>query len=314
VTGPAVVEKMLGQAPTLAELGGAELHARRTGIADVVERTPEEQLATVRALLSYLPANRLEDAPARPAEEPAAPPAPIPAEPGAAFDVTGVLAGLVDGSRWLELGAETGPSLVTAFARLGGLPVGVLANQSLEAGGAITAAAARKGARFIRLCDAYHLPVVTLIDVPGFMPGVEEEGQGLLRHGAQMCMAMQTRVPRLSVVLRRCYGAAAFLMLQTRSQDGDVALALEGSRIAVMGFDAARHLVYQDAAGVPEETLRRRYLEEHESPARALAAGLVDEIVAPARLRPRLIAHLLWLDGKRDRRDPGGDGRRPLWP
>lgn len=311
VTGPAVVEKMLGQTPTLAELGGAELHATRTGIASTVDENGTSQLETLRVLLGFLPRNRLEDAPRARPEEPARPLPEIPAEPAAPFDMTSFMAGLLDGSRWLELHAAIGGSIITALARLGGHVVGVVANQSLESAGAVTADAARKAARFIRLCDAYHIPVLTLIDVPGFMPGAAEESRGLLRSGAQMCMAMQTRVPRLSVVARKCYGAAAFLMLQTRAQDGDVALALAGSRIAVMGFDAARSMIYPDAAA-PEDELRRRYFEEHESPTRALAAGLVDEVVAAADLRARLLAHLSWLSEKRDRAID--DRRRALWP
>jgi acetyl-CoA carboxylase carboxyltransferase component len=311
VTGPAVVEKMLGQTPTLAELGGAEVHAGRTGIAQLVAATAEDQIAALRLLLGFLPANRVEDAPLAAPEEPAAPLPDVPDEPMAPFDMAAFLAGLVDGSPVLELGAAHGASMITALARIAGMPVGVVANQSGVAAGAITADAARKAARFIRLCDAFHLPIVTLIDVPGFMPGAAEESRGLLRHGAQMCMAMQTQVPRLSVVVRKCYGAAAFLMLQTRAQDGDVALALEGSRIAVMGFDAARHLVYQDATASAAD-LRRRYHEEHESPARAMAAGLIDEVLPAAALRARVVQHLGWLRRKRDR--PVDERRRALWP
>jgi len=210
--------------------------------------------------------------------------------------------GLVDGSEFLELGALTGGAMLTGFARLGGHVVGLVANQSLESGGAITALAARKAARFIRRCDAYNVPILNLIDVPGFMPGVAEESAGLLRHGANLCQAMSTSVPRLSVVVRKCYGAAAFVMLQTRSQDGDVVLALEGSRIAVMGFDAARQLVFRDAS--PEESderLRTRYYDEYESPAVAYAAGMIDEVVTPLELRARLMQHLDWLAQKRER-------------
>lgn len=213
----------------------------------------------------------------------------------------GLLRGLLDDSAWLEVGEARAGSLITAFAHLGGHPVGVVANQSLVDGGAITAAAAQKGARFIRLCDAYNVPILNLIDVPGFMPGVEEEAAGLLRHGAALCQAMSTGVPRLSVVVRKCYGAAAFVMLQTRSQEGDVVLALEQSRIAVMGFDAARDMIFADSAGDSEPALRARYFEEYESPAVAYRAGLVDEVVALDELRPRLVQHLGWLSRKRER-------------
>lgn len=302
VTGPAVVTSVLGETPTLAELGGATVHAETTGIADIVDRTLEDQLLRVRELLRYLPSHRLMDPPRSPVVAPTAPLPEVPARPELAFDMLSFIEGLVDGSEFLELGALTGGAMLTGFARLGGHVVGLVANQSLESGGAITALAARKAARFIRRCDAYNVPILNLIDVPGFMPGVAEESAGLLRHGANLCQAMSTSVPRLSVVVRKCYGAAAFVMLQTRSQDGDVVLALEGSRIAVMGFDAARQLVFRDAS--PEESderLRTRYYDEYESPAVAYAAGMIDEVVTPLELRARLMQHLDWLAQKRER-------------
>ncbi len=302
VTGPAVVTSVLGETPILAELGGATVHAETTGIADIVDRTLEDQLLRVRELLRYLPSHRLMDPPRSPVVAPTAPLPEVPARPELAFDMLSFIEGLVDGSEFLELGALTGGAMLTGFARLGGHVVGLVANQSLESGGAITALAARKAARFIRRCDAYNVPILNLIDVPGFMPGVAEESAGLLRHGANLCQAMSTSVPRLSVVVRKCYGAAAFVMLQTRSQDGDVVLALEGSRIAVMGFDAARQLVFRDAS--PEESderLRTRYYDEYESPAVAYAAGMIDEVVTPLELRARLMQHLDWLAQKRER-------------
>lgn len=302
VTGPAVVTSVLGETPTLAELGGASVHAETTGIADIVDRTVEDQLLRVRELLRYLPSHRLMDPPQTRSQDPRASLPEVPARPELAFDMLGFIEGLVDASEFVELGASTGGAMLTGFARLGGHVVGLVANQSLESGGAITALAARKAARFIRRCDAYNIPILNLIDVPGFMPGVAEESAGLLRHGANLCQAMSTSVPRLSVVVRKCYGAAAFVMLQTRSQDGDVVLALEGCRIAVMGFDAARQLVFRDAGpDASEDSLRQRYYDEYESPAVAYAAGMIDEVVTPAALRGRVIQHLDWLAQKRER-------------
>lgn len=301
VTGPAVVGRMRGEAPTLAALGGATLHAVHTGVCDFVDKRPADQIARLQALLRFLPSHRLEDPPRGRGRAPVRDMPALPARPELAFDMSTLLAGLLDDSAWLEVGEARAGSLVTAFAHLGGHPVGVVANQSLVDGGAITAAAAQKGARFIRLCDAYNVPILNLIDVPGFMPGVEEESAGLLRHGAALCQAMTTGVPRLSVVVRKCYGAAAFVMLQTRSQEGDVVLALEDSRIAVMGFDAAREMVFGDAADEAEDAQRARYFAEYESPAVAYRAGMIDEIVSLAQLRGRLAQHLGWLVRKRER-------------
>ncbi len=301
VTGPAVVASVLSETPTLSELGGANVHAETTGIVDCVERTLADQLARVRELLRYLPDHRLADPQSAPVAAPRAPALAVPNRPEVAFDMLAWIEGLVDDSAFLELGALQGGAMLTGFAHLGGHVVGVVANQSLDSGGAITALAARKAARFIRRCDAYNIPILNLIDVPGFMPGVAEESAGLLRHGANLCQAMYTSVPRLSVVVRKCYGAAAFVMLQTRSQDGDVVLALEGSRLAVMGYDAAKALVFQDAQDQPEDVLRQRYYDEYESPAVAYRAGMIDEVVAPDALRARLIEHLDWLSQKRER-------------
>lgn len=303
VTGPAVVQRMLGENPTLAELGGSDLHAAKTGLADLVATDARAQLDAVRELVALLPSNRLEDPPRTTSREPATSLPTLPAEPDSPFDMRTLLDALLDEGSLLELGERFGPSMITAFARIDGRAVGVLANQSLELAGAIGADAAEKSARFLRLCDAYNLPIVSFIDVPGFMPGVAEESRGLLRRGAAMCQGMYTSVPRLSVVVRRCYGAAAFVMMQTRAQDGDVVLALPGSRIAVMGFDAAKHVVYPDATE-DDATLRARYFDDYESPKRAVHEGLVDEVVEPGALRSRLATHLQWLERRRDRAMP----------
>lgn len=303
VTAPAVVARMLGTEPTLAELGGAVLHAEQTGIADFVDSAFETQLVRLRALLCILPSNRLEDAPRHAPRPPRAALPAMPDLPEHAFDMTTLVEALVDESVYLEVGERIGGALVCAFARMGGMPVGIVANQSLVGSGAIDADAARKAARFIRVCDAYNIPIVNLIDVPGFMPGAVEEAKGLLREGARLCTAMVTSVPRLSVVVRKCYGAAAFVMMQSKSQDGDVVLALPTSRIAVMGFDAARHVVYAGSTE-DEAVLRARYFATYESPTLAYAKGMIDEIVAPTALRDRLIAHLTWLERKRERPVP----------
>lgn len=300
VTGPAVVQAMLGESPTLADLGGAEVHHTKTGLADLVCKDVAALCATARTLLSLLPENHLEEPHRTPPVAPARAMPTMPDDPGEAFDVRTVIDALADDRSVVELGAGYGPSMITVLARLEGRVVGVLANQSLESGGAITTDAADKSARFLRLCDAYGIPIVTLIDVPGFLPGVGEEQRGLLRRGASFCQAMRTAVPRVSVVVRRCYGAAAFLMMQTRGQDGDLVLALPGARIAVMGYDAAKHLVRVE--GESDEAARARYFEEVESPARAVALGLVDAVVPAPSLRASLAAHLGMLDQRRPRR------------
>jgi len=303
VTSPAVVERMLGETPTLADLGGAEVHAGTTGLVDFVAPDGRTQISIVHALLSYLPANRIEEPLRAEAVAPARSMPAIPDRPDAGFDIRDVLEAIVDDGTLLECGERYGRSLVTALARIDGGVVGLLANQSLEAAGAIGVDASDKAASFLRTCDAYGIPVVSIIDVPGFMPGVAEESRGLLRRGAAMCQAMYTTVPRVSVVVRKCYGAAAFVMMQTRGQDGDVVLALPTARIAVMGFDAARHVVYPNAAE-DEATLRERYFRDYEAPTNAMKLGLVDAVVEPDEVRNALVTHLRWLRRRRDRAMP----------
>jgi acetyl-CoA carboxylase carboxyltransferase component len=296
VTGPTVVERMIGQETSLGELGGSAVHARTTGIAHFVDANPKAQLERLKWLVGFLPAheNALPDA--RAVEPPTVPLPEIPERMDKPFDITLFVAALVDGSRSVEYAAEFGRAIVTAFAHIEGHAVGIVANQSRHQAGAIDADAARKAARFIRLCDAYQIPIVTLIDVPGFMPGVREEHRGLLREGAGLCAAMRTRVARLSVVVRRCYGAAAFVMLQPRSHGGDLVLSLAGARIAAMGFDAAKHMVYPDdvegADAAKLDKLRQDYERHYESAEAARQRKVVDEIVDARGVRARLGAEL----------------------
>jgi acetyl-CoA carboxylase carboxyltransferase component len=308
VTGPTVVERMLGQKTTLGELGGSATHARTTGIAHFVDPNIPAQLERLKWLVGFLPSSYRESPPRVPAEPPASPLPSIPERMDRPFDMRPLVAALVDASRVVEYSPEFGRSIVTAFARLDGHPIGIVANQSQSSTGAIDADAAQKAARFIRICDAYGVTVLTLIDVPGFMPGVREEHRGLLRQGAHLCAAMQTHVPRLSLVVRRCYGAAAFVMLQSRAQGGDLVLALEGARIATMGFDAAKHMIYPDRieGATPEalEALRAEYLRDYESPNVARAQGLIDDVLPASAVRERLARHLEWLGRKPTRAQP----------
>jgi propionyl-CoA carboxylase beta chain len=295
VTGPTVVEKMLGQKTTLGELGGSDTHSRMTGLAHFVDANPSAQIDRLKSILSFLTIQT------RVAEPPILPLPSIPDRPSGPFDMRAFVSALVDRSEHIEMSPPFGRAMITSFAYLEGLRVGVVANQSKDTTGAIDVDAARKATRFLHLCDAFGIPIVTLIDVPGFMPGVREEQRGLLIHGANLCAAMQTRVPRVSVVVRRCYGAAAFLLLQSRAQGGELVLALEGARIATMGFEAAKHMVYgDDLSALPEkqDELRAAYFRDYESPLIARANNLVDEIVSSTEVRSRLAKHL------RDRTSP----------
>ena len=306
VSGPGVVAQALGEKTTYAELGGAMMHAQKTGMAHFVDANTENQLSRLKWLIDFFPSNYREDPEHKPEAAPLKDLPEIPSEPEAAFDMATLIAGLVDRSESIEYSPDFGPSMMTCFARLGGHAVGLVANQSLHLSGALDADASQKCARFVRICDAYNIPILTLIDAPGFMPGSVEEQKGLLRQGALLCQAMCTRVVKMSVTVRKCYGASAIVLGQTRKWRGDLALALDTTRAAVMGFQAAKHLIYKDELGkVDESILKERYRRDFESPEIAYQRGLIDQIVKLKDLRSTLIQHLNILSRKRDKaREP----------
>jgi propionyl-CoA carboxylase beta chain len=202
------------------------------------------------------------------------------------FDMMQLIEAIVDESRVHSYRDNFGTSMLCVFAYLDGYPVGILANQSKRLSGAIDCDAAQKSSRFIRLCDAYNIAVITLIDVPGFMPGKREEHRGLLRQGAKFCFAMQTVVPRLSVIVRKAYGAAAFLMMQTKAQGGDLVLALKESQIGAMGQKANARVKYAEQQDAPEPISTNEFL------LKALEKGIIDEVIDGADIRARLSFHL----------------------
>ena len=303
VSGPGVVKQMLGENSTFSQLGGASLHFQDTGLMHFVDANPEAQLRRCQWLLSFLPSNCLEEAQPVPPREPQFELPATPLDPKVALDMKAWILGLVDRSEFIEYSSGFGGSALCGYASIGGFPVAIVANQSLVMSGAIGCDAARKMARFIRLSDAYNIPILTLIDAPGFMPGVHEEKNGILQAGAELIYAMKTRTPKLSVVVRKCYGAAAIVLCATRSWRGDLVLALPTAQNAVMGFDAAKDVMYKGDSR-PHEELRRDYFETQEHPRNSMRLGLVDEIVQPQDLRKRLGQHLKLLFGKRPQPDP----------
>jgi acetyl-CoA carboxylase carboxyltransferase component len=320
VSGPGVVAQALGETTTYAHLGGAGMHNEKTGQAHFVDASTESQLRRLKWLIRFFPSNFREDPGRRESAEPIAALPEIPEAPEVAFDMLTLIAGLTDQSNWVEYAAGFGPSMITAWSYIGGQPVGIVANQSLFYSGAITAESSQKAARFVRLCDAYNIPVLTLIDTPGFMPGVREEQAGLLRQGGLLCQAMLTKVPKISVTVRKCYGAAAIVLTQTQNWRGDLALALPTARTAVMGFESASHLVYADeirdlksddpATADLLQALKNRYRQEYERPEVAQQHGLVDHVIPLDRLRSTLIRHL---EIQSRKRAPDGDPVRGIF-
>ncbi|MEV4254319.1 carboxyl transferase domain-containing protein, partial [Spirillospora sp. NPDC049652] len=292
-----------------AELGGAQVHGTRTGVASFVHEDEESCLADVRHLVSLLPSNYLEPAPAGPARGADGDPRPrladlVPAEPNRPYDMLEVVAELVDDGDVLEVHENWARNVICALARLDGETVGIVANQPSVLAGVLDADAAQKAARFVRFCDAFGIPLVTLVDVPGFLPGTAQEYAGVIRHGAKLLYAYcEATVPRVQVILRKAYGGA-YIVMDSRSIGADVSLAWPTNEIAVMGAEAAVNVVHRrdlaasdDPAALRGE-LVERYRERLMHPYYAAERGLVDDVIDPARTRIEVARALAMLRNK----------------
>jgi acetyl-CoA carboxylase carboxyltransferase component len=299
LTGPRVVRDALGETVTMPELGGPRVH-EQNGVCQMVAATELEAIANARDLLGLLPA-RFGDPPPRALASPPPADAPhrtVPGEARRVYDVREVARALVDGGELLELDRRWARNMVTALARIDGRPVGIVANQPYRLGGVIDAAAAEKAAIFVAACDRFGLPVVVLVDTPGFMPGRRQEAAGVIRHGAALLRAFASaRVPKLTVILRKAYGGAVITM-NSKDLGADVTYAWPGAEIGIMAASQAVGIVHRRrlaAVGAPTETredLAAAYTEEHLTASVAAAAGFVDEVIAPAETRARLASAL----------------------
>ncbi|MGI5171044.1 acyl-CoA carboxylase subunit beta [Spirillospora sp. CA-253888] len=309
ITGPDVVRAVTGEVITMDALGGADVHADASGVASFVHDDEADCLEDVRHLLSLLPSNNREQPPGAPCADPADRRTErlldlVPAEPGRAYDMRAVLTEIVDDGDFLEVHESWAPNLVCALARLGGQVTGVVANQPGRLAGALDIASAEKGARFVQMCDSFNIPLVTLVDVPGFLPGVDQEHGGIIRHGAKLLYAYcNATVPRVQVILRKAYGGA-YIVMDSRSIGADVSLAWPTNEIAVMGAEGAAGVVFRreiDAADDPERVRAERIAEYRERlmhPYHAAERGLVDDVIDPADTRSALIGALAMLRAK----------------
>jgi len=299
VTSPMVVQQAIGEKVTMGELGGSAIHANTTGLADFVDDSLTAQINHVKTMINFLPLYSGEKPPLQTVAEPVHPLPEIPNNPRVPFNMLELINAIVDNSNVIQYKRSFGQAMLCAFVHIHGYAVGIVANQSTKLSGAIDCDAAQKAAKFIRICDAYSIPILTLIDVPGFMPGKREEQKGLLQHGAKLCAAMQTRVPRLSLVVRKCYGAAAFLMMQTKSQEGDLVLALETAHLGVMGKETTSKVQKADGQTQKEDTGKNNAVVD-ESLAAAFTMGLIDELITPIQIRSRFAQHLEFIYRKMD--------------
>jgi acetyl-CoA/propionyl-CoA carboxylase carboxyl transferase subunit len=325
ITGPDVIRAVTGEEVTLEALGGADTHAGTSGVSHFTVGSDAEALRLLRHLLSYLPLNNLEDPPLGSSVEPASSAAQelqkiVPASADAPYDVHDVLERVLDPESLLEVHAAWGQNIVVGLGRLDGHPVGVVANQPKVLAGTLDILASTKGARFVRFCDAFNLPLVTFVDVPGFLPGTAQELGGIIRHGAKLLYAFsEATVPKLTVILRKAYGGAYDVMC-SKHIGGDLNLAWPMAEIAVMGAEGAVNILFHreitqaaEAERVAvRDRLTREYGAEFLNPYLAAERGYLDDVIDPADTRARLVVGLRLLRAKREERPPKKHGNIPL--
>jgi propionyl-CoA carboxylase beta chain len=299
LTGPKVVKAVTWEDVTDEELGGAQVHARRSGVAHLVARDSAHAADLGRQVLGYLPGSCWDPLPAGAPADPAPRPA-IPDNPRKTYDVRGVIRGIADAGSFLELQERFARNLVIGFARLEGGPVGFIANQPLALAGVLDIASAEKGARFVRLCDAFGLPLITLVDTPGFLPGTAQESAGVIRKGAKLLYAFaEASVPRVTVVLRKAFGGA-YIVMNSKSLGADAVFAWPGAQLAVMGAQGAIDVIYHralDADPSRRDELAAGYEAEAMAPRIAAERLSIDEIIAPGDTRAILVQTLSALTG-----------------
>ncbi len=326
-SGPEVIKSVTHEQVGREELGGALVHAQRSGVAHFACDTEEDTLKSVRELLSFLPLNNADDPPVQPCADDAgrrdaALKTLVPESPSKPYDARELVRAVVDDRHLLEVHRLFAQNLVVGFARLNGRPVGVVANQPSVLAGALDVDASVKAARFVRFCDAFNLPLLTFVDVPGWLPGTEQEWGGVVRHGAKLLYAFaEATVPKVTVIVRKAYGVA-YDVMASKHLRADVSLAFPSAEIAVMGAEGAVNIVFRKeilAAGseaAAQDAARQRlvadYRERFANPYRAAELGYVDEVIRPEDTRPRVIRAFEMLRTKRRHNPPRKHGNIPL--
>ncbi len=323
ITGPEIVRTVTGEDVTFEELGGALVHNQKSGVAHLLAESEEDSFLMVRQLLSYLPGNNMEMPPALAPTPEAEPPdqhlldSIVPFDPVKPYDMQEVIDRIFDAGGLFELSAHHATNLITGFARLAGQVVGVVANQPKVLAGVLDIDASVKGARFVRFCDAFNIPIVTFVDVPGYLPGKDQEHRGIIRHGAKLLYAYcEATVPKLTVITRKAYGGA-FDVMGSKNVGGDLNLAWPTAEIAVMGAEGAVNLLYRKELareGGPQQLkeLVAEYRSRFANPYVASELGYVDDVIFPSETRRLLVQALSVLKNKRVDRPARKHGNIPL--
>ena len=326
VTGPKVVKTVTGEDVTQEQLGGASIHATKSGVAHFVADNEEEGILLIRKLLSYLPQNNLEEAPLKLTSDPLNRIEDrlneiIPDNPNKPYDVKEVIHLLVDDKEFLEVHRDYAPNIICGFARFNGMSVGIVANQPMYLAGVLDMNASRKAARFVRFCDAFNIPLVTLVDVPGFLPGTAQEYGGIILHGAKLLFAYgEATVPKVTVILRKAYGGA-YDVMSSKHLRGDINYAWPGAEIAVMGPKGAIEvLLSREIGSIEDEKAKVQFLLEKEqeyrdkfaNPYVAAKFGYIDDVIEPKNTRFRIARALQSLATKKDVNPPKKHSNIPL--
>lgn len=323
VTGPNVVKTVTHEEVTFDELGGADTHSSKSGVSHFACENEADALLKVRKLMSFLPSNNLDDPPEIETADPVdrvneSLDSLVPDNPNKPYDIKDVITGVVDDGDFFEVHADYAMNIVVGFARLGGKPVGVVANQPAHLAGVLDIDSSIKGARFVRFCDSFNIPLVTFEDVPGFLPGTSQEHGGIIKHGAKLLYAYcEATVPKLTVITRKAYGGA-YDVMSSKHIRGDINYAWPTAEIAVMGPKGAAEIIFKKEiadAPDPEAALKRReedYRRLFASPFSAAERGYIDDVIEPSQTRPRLIRALRMLETKRDQNPPRKHGNIPL--
>ena len=322
ITGPDVIKAVLNQDVSFEELGGARLHNSKSGVAHFFARDEQECLQQIKKLLSYIPSNNTEDPPRAKPRPPTKAKTELdsvlPENPDKAYDMHDVISGIVDGSELFEVQPLWAQNIIIGLARLNGYTIGIVANQPKVNAGTLDIDSSTKAARFVRFCDAFNIPILTLVDVPGFLPGIDQEHDGIIRHGSKLLYAYcEASVPKLTIIVRKAYGGA-YDVLGSKHIRADVNLAWPSAEIAVMGPDGAINIIFRNeiANAKNQESEKKRlvkeYREKFSNPYVAAGRGYIDDVIEPSETRDVLIKYLEAVKTKRETRPPRKHGNIPL--
>jgi len=322
ITGPQVIKAVTGEEVTPEELGGAQTHNKDSGVAHFADESEEECLERVKTLLSYIPPNNLEDPPWQEPQEPEFDASElvnlVPEDTNKGYDVREIIRRVTDGSNFFEIHQDYATNAVVGFSRIDGHPVGIVANQPQVMAGCLDINSSDKISRFVRFCDSFNIPLVTFVDVPGYLPGVQQEWGGIIRHGAKILYAYaEATVPQVTVLLRKAYGGA-YLAMNARAMGSDISLAWPTAEVAVMGPEGAVNIVNRkeiEEAENPQQERERlvaEYKEKYANPYIAAARGWVDDVIDPRETRDHLKRNLEMLRSKREKRPLRKHGNIPL--